>query len=334
VSAIIVAYGAEPWLEDAVAKCLASTAVDVEVVVVDNGCTDGATDRLRSTPGVIVVDAGGNSGFAGGCDIGVARSHHEVVALVNPDALVEPGALAALAEVARRPSVGIATASIRLADRPELLNSAGNEIHPSGVSWSGSFEEPAASRAAERRVMAASGCACALRREVWDALGGFDERFFAYYEDADLSLRCHQLGLDVVFCPAAVVHHRYEFARRPEKFELLERNRLMMVLSCYATRTLLVLAPMLLTVEIGLVAMAVKEGWWHQKLAGWRWLWSHRREVAARRAEVQRSRRVGDESYAALFSDDLLPGNLPPPAWFRPVNQVLRFYWRIARRLL
>lgn len=334
VSAIVVAYGAEPWLEEAVARCLSATGVDVEVVVVDNGCTDGATDRLRSTPGVLVVDAGGNLDFAAGCNLGVARSHHEVIVLVNPDALADPSALAALAEVALRPTVGIATASVRLADRPDLLNSAGNEIHPSGVSWSGSFEQPASDRAVERSVLAASGCACALRREVWDELGGFDDRFVAYYEDADLSLRCHQLGLDVVYCPAAVVVHRYEFSRRPEKFELLERNRLLMVASCYATRTLIVLAPMLLTVEVGLVAMAMKEGWLHQKVAGWKWLWTHRREVAARRAQIQRARRVDDRTFASLFSDDLLPGNLPPPSWFRPVNGLLRAYWRFAQRLL
>ncbi|MGQ0615995.1 MAG: glycosyltransferase family 2 protein [Acidimicrobiia bacterium] len=334
VSAIVVAFGAEEWLQAAVERCLASEGADVEVVVVDNGCTDGGVDRVAGATSAVIVRPGANLGFAGGCNAGVAASNGDVVALINPDALVDAQALAALAEVASRPGVGIATASVRLADRPELLNSAGNEVHPSGISWSGSFGQPAASRDRERDVFAASGAACALRRQVWDDLGGFEDRFFAYYEDAELSMRCWQRGLRVVFTPGAVVRHRYEFTRRPEKFFLLERNRLMMVLTCYSARTLVVLAPMLAVVEAGVTAMAVAQGWGRQKAAGWRWLVSHRREVAGRRRQVQADRARSERDFADLFSVDLLPGNLPPPAWFGPVNAGLRAYWRVARRWL
>jgi GT2 family glycosyltransferase len=182
--------------------------------------------------------------------------------------------------------------------------------------------------------MAASGAACALRRTVWDDLDGFNEQFFAYCEDAELSLRCWQRAMKVLYVPEAVVRHRYEFARRPSKFELLERNRLLMVSTCYETRTLMVLAPMLLFVELGLIAMALQQGWLRQKLAGWRWLVTHRREVARRRRTVQAARRVPDRAYAHLFAEDLLPGNLPPPQWFRPINAALKGYWKLARRLL
>jgi GT2 family glycosyltransferase len=334
VTAVIVAYGAEPWLERSVERCLESTGVQVEVVLVDNGCTDGAVDRLAGRSDVVILRPGANLGFAGGCNAGVAASSGDVIALVNPDALVEPSALAALAGVASRDGVGLATGSVRLADRPELLNSAGNDVHPSGISWSGSFEQPAGTRAVERDVLAASGAACAARRGVWDELGGFEDQFFAYYEDADLSLRCWQRGLRVVFTPDAVVYHRYEFDRRAEKMYLLERNRLLMILTCYSARMLAVLAPLLLVVEVGLSAMAVGQGWWRQKLAGWRWLFAHRADLRARRRSVQSARTTTDASYAHLFSDDLLPANLPPPVWFGPINHVLRVYWRLTRRLV
>jgi GT2 family glycosyltransferase len=334
VTAIIVAYGDDPWLERSVEACLNSEGVRTEVVIVDNGCTDGSVDRLRDRPGVVVVDAGENLGFAAGCNAGADVAKGDVIALVNPDAIVEPKALAALATVARRPDVGIATSSLRLADRPDLLNSAGNQIHPTGVTWSGRFEERADDHPEERDAMAATGAGSALRLEVWRALGGFSSQYFMYNEDADLSLRCWQQGLRVRYVPEAVILHRYEFSRNARKMYMLERNRLLMVLSCYEARTLLVIAPLLLVVEVGLAAMAVTQGWWREKVHGWAWLIRNRRTVATLRRQVQSVRRSPDRSFAHLFSDDLLPGNLPPPAWFGPINALLRGYWRLARRLL
>ena len=140
VTVVTVAYGAEPWLERSVMASLDSTDVDVDVILVDNGCTDGAVQRLRDHPLVTVVSDGTNSGFAGGCNAGAQVATGTYLALVNPDAIVSHDALAKLVAVAARDEVGIATASVRLADRPELLNAAGLALHFLGVSWAGHFE--------------------------------------------------------------------------------------------------------------------------------------------------------------------------------------------------
>ena len=334
LTVVMVAYGAEPWLEPAVDAVLASHDVTVDVVLVDNGCTDGATDRLRGRDGVKVVDAGANLGFAGGCNLGASRASGDVIALINSDAKAAPRALAALAAAGLRDGVGIATGSVRLADNPDLVNSAGNEIHCSGVSWSGGFEEPATAHAVARPVFAASGCALAMRRSLWHELGGFDADFFGYYEDADLSIRTWQRGLEVVYVPDAIVVHRYEFSRRAEKYFLLERNRLFMVASCYEARTITLLLPLLLVLEAGFFVLALREGWWRQKLRSWRWLVRNRSRVAARRVEVQRARRVPDRDLVHLFCDDLLPGNIDVPAWWPAVNRPIRWYWVTVRRWL
>lgn len=334
VSCVVVAYGAEACLEPGVRAILDSQGVRTDVVLVDNGCTDGAIDRLEGTPGVVVVRPERNLGFAGGCNAGARIATGEVLALVNPDAIVESGALAALAGAALRPGVGIATASVRLSDRPDRLNSAGNEIHFGGLSWSGHFGERAADHAVEREVLAASGAAMAIRRTLWDELGGFDEDFFGYYEDADLSLRCWQRNQRVLYVPAAVVTHRYEFSRNPTKFFLLERNRAVMVWSCWSRRMLVLTAPVLLLLEIVTGAMAVGQGWRRQKVDAWRWLWRNRRQVHARRRAVLGARVLPDRAIAHLFASRLNPGNLPPPGWTRPLDALLAGYWAIARHLL
>lgn len=334
VTAIVVAYLAEEWLEPSIAAILASAGVRADVVLVDNGCTDGAVDRIDGTPGVTVLRPGANLGFAGGCNLGATAATGDLLALVNPDARVDPHALARLAAVAARPGVGIATASVRLADDPARLNCAGNEIHISGLSWSGHFGEPAADHPHERPSLGASGAGMVLRREVWDDLDGFDKDYFAYHEDAELSVRCWQSGRSVIYVPDAVVVHRYEFGRTSTKYFLLERNRALLVLTCYSARMLLAVLPVLVLVEAATFGMAVAQGWWRHKLRAVWWVLRHPGTILRRRRWVQSRRRVPDRELAARFSTHLSPGNADAPPGVGLLEPVLAVYWRIAQRIL
>jgi GT2 family glycosyltransferase len=334
VSVVTVAYGAEPWLERSVEACLASTGVSVDVVLVDNGCTDGAVDRLRSRPGITVVNDGTNTGFAEGCNIGVRAATGMFVALVNPDALVAPDALANLIAVAGREDVGIATASVRLADRPELLNAAGLSLHFLGFSWAGHFEEPAIAFAYEHDVIGGSGAGMAMRRDRWHIVGGLCAEFFAYYEDCDFALRVRQHGWRVVYVPDAVVLHRYEFSRNAQKFFLVERNRLVMVLSLWSTRSLVLLAPMFAVLEVLVLVLAIRQGWGRAKVRSWWWLLRHARWIAARRAALQSVRTVSDRALVPYIEERLDPGNFPLPPALTPLQAPLRGWWLVVRRLL
>lgn len=334
MTAVVLAYGEQPYLPEVVDRLLASTGVSVQVVVVDNGCTSPSLEPLRTRPGVLLLEPGTNTGFTGGCNLGAAATDAPVLAFVNSDALVEPGALAALAAVALRPEVGLASASLRLADRPELLNSTGNPVHVLGLSWAGHLGEPADRFPTELPVASATGAALAVRREVWTALGGFTTEFFAYCEDADLSLRCWQQGWEVRYVPGAVVAHHYEFSRNPSKFYLLERNRLAMVLSLYQARTLLLLSPALLAFEVAMLAVSAVGGWLPLKLRGYRWLLAERRWLAAHRRAVQRARRRSDRELAGLLSARFDPSVLPLPRGAGLLNALMGGYWSLVRRLL
>ena len=334
VSVVVLAYKDEPWLERSVRAALDSRGVDVEVILVDNGCTDGAVERLAGLGGVQVLRPPENLGFAGGCNAGAAQARGEVLALVNGDAVVEADALARLADVAIKPDVGIASASIRLADAPERLNSAGNELHFLGFAWSGAFGEDASAHRVEHDVAYASGAGMAMERQLWQRLGGFDAQYFAYHEDAELSLRCWQQGMRVVYVPEAVVIHRYEFSRNALKYYLVERNRMALVLTLLEGRTLGLLLPALAAAELATLVVAVKSGWVRQKVAGWQWLLRHRRWLMARRRQLQEERTVGDRSIAPLLSDRLDAGNYPLPPALRPLDRLLCGYWSAVRRFL
>ncbi|WP_164775215.1 glycosyltransferase family 2 protein [Nocardioides pantholopis] len=338
VSAIVLAWRDEPVLEEAVHALLASTAdgtglaggLDVDVVVVDNGCTSESVRNLADLPGVSVVDPGENLGFAAGCNRGARTARGEYLAFVNGDAVVRPDALARMVLAAQAEDVGLVTASVRLYDDPETINSAGNPVHYLGLSWAGGLGEPAAAHARPADVASASGAATVCRADRFAALDGFCEPMFAYCEDTELSLRSWQQGWRVVYEPTAVVTHRYEFSRNPQKLYLVERNRLILVLTVFPRRLLAVVAAPLLALEVAMLAMSARDGWWRQKVAGWRWLLANAGTLRERRRWVQAQRR-DDHGFTGLLTGDVTPGvdglSIPPV-----LRRLSVAFWSLARR--
>jgi GT2 family glycosyltransferase len=334
VTVVMLAYGEEPLLTEAAEAVLASSGVDLDLVVVDNGCTSAAVTHLRRRQRVRVLRPPENLGFAGGCNLGAREARGEFLGFINSDAVVDTGALADLVAAATDDDIGLVSGSVRLYERPQVMNSAGNPVHYSGLSWAGGLGQPAARHASPRDVASVSGAAMVVRRSRFEQLGGFNELFFAYLEDAELSLRAWQAGWRCRYVPEARVRHHYEFARNPRKMFLLERNRLVMLLTLYERKTLGVLAPALLVFEAAILAVALRQGWARQKAAGWWWLLKHHAEVRSRRATVQASRLRTDAEMASLLTGDFYPGEetgMAVPLVFRKVTAA---YWSVARRVL
>ncbi|MDT7576401.1 MAG: hypothetical protein QOH17_2734 [Pseudonocardiales bacterium] len=329
VGVVVLAWQEQPYLRECVTAALASTGVDVRVVVVDNGCRP--EDLPVDVTGVEILTPGRNTGFAGGCNLGVAALDTEFVALVNSDAVLAPDALAQLVAEAQRPGVGPVMASIRLAEPPGLLNSAGNPVHLIGLSWAGGLDT-AETRTAPYDVTGASGACLLLASAVWKQLGGFDEAYFAYLEDSELSLRAWRLGLAARCVPTAVARHHYEFSRNAHKMYLLERNRLMMLATVWPRRALVLLAPVLLACEVLLLGYAAASGWGRGKLSGYAWLWRHRAHLRERRELLQAERQVPDRVWMARLTPALDRSAFGPLTPF--ANVVFRAYWSLVRRLV
>ncbi|WP_251150347.1 glycosyltransferase family 2 protein [Cellulosimicrobium sp. Marseille-Q4280] len=335
VSVVVLAFGAEEYLHEAVRAVLASEGVTIELVVVDNGCTSDAVGRLPADERVEVLTPGRNLGFTGGVNLGARRAHGRFLALVNSDAVVEPSTLSRLVtHLEGAPDVGVAGATVLLADSPGTVNSAGNPLHVLGLSWAGRMGTPAAEVPAVRDVASASGACLVLRRDLWEHLRGFPDEYFAYMEDMELSWRCWQQGLRVQVLGDARVLHHYEFSRSPLKMYLVERNRWLLLLTCHERATLAALALPLVAFDLALLLVAVLQGWGRQKVAGWWWCLTHASWIRRRRAVVQRARTVPDRELFSLLTDTFDPAQTPLPPAARPLEGVLRAYWSTARRLL
>ena len=332
-SVVVVAFRAG----EALGRCLDSLAGQegpFETVVVDNGGGGPEIEEARDRDGVRVLDAGRNLGYAAGCNLGAGVTTGDVLVFLNPDTVVAPGALERLAATVEDPAIGIAMARLRLLDRPELLNSSGSEVHVSGISWAGGYGEPAESVSELRDVPAPSGAAMAIRADTFRKLGGFTDELFMYQEDLLLGWKARLAGLRVVIEPGADVYHDYEFGRNVAKHYLLERNRLVFVLSSYSPRLLLLLSPVLVSTELAMTVLAAKEGWFRDKLRGWAWCARNARWLARQRRETQGLRRVPDRDLAPLLSATLSPAMISVPAAARAGNRLVETYWRLVRRAL
>ena len=219
---------------------------------------------------------------------GPRQAQAPVLAFVNGDAVVRPEALRALADALDDDAVGLASGSLRLYDQPEVMNSAGNPLHFSGLSWAGGLGEPASAHAHPpgRRVGDGGGDSCP-RPTVSPRWAASASRCSPTARTPSCRSARWQRGWRVRYVPGAVVLHRYEFSRNPLKSYLLERNRLFLVATLYERRTLAVLLPVLLALEVAVAAVSLKQGWFREKARGWWWLWRHRvrgRGAAARGA--------------------------------------------------
>ena len=219
-AAVVVNYNAGSALVGCVVSVLAQDPRP-ELVVVDNASTDGSLAELRHAhPGVRVVQAGGNLGYARAANLGIAATDAAVIAVLNPDTILAPGAgKAVLARFAAEGELGAVGPQLRNSDGsvypsarrvPSLVDAVGHGllffVWPENP-FTRRYREIDADPARPRDVDWVSGAAIWLRRAALDAVGGWDERYFMYVEDVDLCWRLRRAGWRVAYEPAGTVEH-------------------------------------------------------------------------------------------------------------------------------
>jgi N-acetylglucosaminyl-diphospho-decaprenol L-rhamnosyltransferase len=213
--------------------------LSLDVVVVDNASVDGSLEQAaRAHPSIRIVSNGVNRGFAAAANQGVRKTKAPFVLLLNPDAEITAGSLASLIKVViDRTTVGVVGPLVRNPDGsiqasarkvPGLVDALGHAfIGPflSDNRFSRSYTMAEWDRSSEREVEWVSGCAMLLRREAFEAVGGFDEGYFMYVEDVDLCTRLRQAGWSVLFSPEIEVVHQTRNARNRSRRLAVEHSR-------------------------------------------------------------------------------------------------------------
>ena len=261
VSVVVVNYRGP---SDTIACLQAFEQVDwpasrLELIVVDNASGDGSADLIRTAvPGATVVESAENVGFAAGCNLGASRASGEYLGLINNDARPAEGWVRE-AVAAFEQSLAVASVASKVLDWDgRTVDYVDGSLTWFGMGYKRQFGRPDHAAYDEARdVLFATGAAMFVRADVWDEVGGFDERYFMFYEDVDLGWRLNLLGHRVRYVPASVAHHRHHASMKGygswhEHF-LLERNALFTIYKNYGEATLARALPAAL-------ALAVRRG--------------------------------------------------------------------------
>jgi GT2 family glycosyltransferase len=263
ISVVVPSYDGRVGLDRCLRSLDAQSFRQFEVIVVDDGSRDGSVaDVLARHPNAARVANGRNRGFAASVNAGVGASSAPVVLVVNDDVELDAHCVAALVEALdRHPGAAAVCPRLLRTGKGDLLDGAGDGMTRSLRAFRRGQGERAAGRYLdEEEVFSVSGTVALWRREAFERLGGFDESFFAYYEDVDLGFRARLQGAEFWYVPTAVAWHAggaTAAARRRElDFYWAVRNRLATAARCAPAGWLLRSAHLIVVAELASLGRA------------------------------------------------------------------------------
>lgn len=210
-SIIIPHYNGQHHLETCLTALRHQTCADFEVLLVDNGSTDGTQAYVQAEfPEVLLLELGQNYGFTGACNAGFAAATAPILILLNNDTAADPRWLANLLDAfARHPEVGSIASRMMLFDKRDHFHTAGDFVRWDGTPGNrGVWQKDEGQYNTEEYVFSACGGAAAYRRDVLEQVGYLDDRYFFSCEDVDLGWRINLADWRVLYVPTAIVYHK------------------------------------------------------------------------------------------------------------------------------
>lgn len=298
VSIVIVNFNGGSLLLSCIASLFEQDYPSFEVILVDNGSHDGSVDLVEEIyPQVNIIHTVGNIGYSRGNNLGADLASGDYLAFLNPDTIVEPGWLSELIHyLLRNPAYGMATPKILILNSHERINTCGNNVHFTGIPSCRGWMQDSKTMNQPEEISSVSGAAFIVKKCVFQEIGGFDETFFLYAEDTDLSLRARLYGYCSAYVPASIIYHRYIPRFGPEKYFYLECNRYQVLLKNLYWKTLIVLLPALALTEIVVGGYALLNGrkYIGAKIKTYYWLVLHFKYILKARKTIQSYRCVDD----------------------------------------
>ncbi len=308
VSVVVVNWNGERYLRDCLGSLMAQTYDHAEVILVDNGSTDGSVELVRRAfPTVRVLRNEANLGFARANNQAIEASEGEFIATLNNDACAEPEWLASLVEaMGNDRSIGSCASKMVFAHRPQVINSTGIMLDRAGIAWGrygGRADDVESNRACE--VFGACAGAALYRRTMLEDVGLFDEDYFAYLEDVDLAWRARLRGWRSLYVPGARVYHVHSGTASegsPFKSYHLGRNKIWTIVKNYPQPQVLFFLPVIAFYDIASIQYSVlARGDWSPlrgRLDGLRLLG----RMLKKRRLIQRRRTVRFAELAAVMA--------------------------------
>ncbi len=310
ISIVIPHLNGKHLLDDCLGSLRRQSFSDFEVILADNGSTDGTQAYVRQHyPEVRLLELGENLGFTGACNAGYAASLGEIIILLNNDTETDPQWLQTILDsFERRPEAGSIASKMLLFDQRHVFHTAGDFYSVGGLPGNrGVWQQDKGQYDLEEQVFSACGGAAAYRRSMIDEIGFLDDDFFFSCEDMDLAWRAHLNGWQVYYEPAAVVYHKLKASGSSgiNSSYYDGRNFLYLIWKNYPSSLLRRNWRHILNAQLNISVEALRS--WHGteararlrgQLAG---IWGIMKMLPKRR-RIQAQRKIDDETLIALLT--------------------------------
>jgi len=299
VSVVLVNLNGRKWLEKAVPSILDSSYPKIEIIVVDNGSTDGSAEFLsKNYPMIRVVALDRNIGWSPANNEGIKAAHGKIIACLSNDMVVDREWLKEIVKLMSLNSkIGVVQCnSLSMWDKA-TFDSCMNYLDRFGYSYG------YVPRNRPQEVFFAEGMAFAFKREVVERIGMLDGYYFMEYDDMDFSWRARLAGYSVYFLPSAIVYHARggtvgrSYFQKVRNVRLYTRNHLITLMKNYETKSLFKILPVILAIEMGKILYLMLRGNLAVALAALRGLLQAVRDtriILVKRREIQKIRKEPD----------------------------------------
>ncbi|MBD3311467.1 MAG: glycosyltransferase [Candidatus Magasanikbacteria bacterium] len=350
-------YHNESYINDAVSalKKIDYPKDRMELIIVSNPHPeDGSFVRYinehvmplsgNELPSITILSQKENLGFAGGNNKGAewaVKNDFDYIYFHNNDGFLASNAIRPLVDAMEHDKqIAILQSLMLLYPDTELINSAGNSFHYLGFGFCDKYgkKKNEVDLPKLKKIDYASGAAMMLRLSLVDKMGLWDEDFFMYHEDLEISLRMRLAGYKIMLSSDSVFFHKYQFGRSMKKFFLMERNRHAVMLLYFKFATLIMLLPMAFVLELGLWYFSLKKGYSRERLRVYKyWLnISNLKKWLKKRKKIQKLRKVKDKILLKNTKSEILfqEKEMKNPLLTNFANPIMKVYYSIIIRII
>lgn len=323
------------------------------IYVVDNASSPESISYLNTNYPNIKVLTRPDGNYVAALNLGFRQAISdacEYIVSVNMDTEMENDWLSELVlALDNNPSVGIAQSKIFIYPKNDeernnpRLNSIGNIFHFLGFGFTDAYNQLESEVAKIINLEAypkikgyASGCSMIMRADLFSLVGGYNEEYYMYHDDVEISLKTRLAGMDIVLAPRSVLYHKYEFSRSVKMLYYMERNRYLTMAIFYPFWLRLLLVVPNLIMNLGMLAYSLLNGWFMTELKIYRYFWrfSTYRKICQERGSLKNIKKVSFGSVARDFSGQIDFQEINNPILKYIANPALNLYWSLIKKII
>ena len=343
-----------------------------KVYIIDNASSEDSKKYIKENypEAIIVPRSDGNYAAANNAGLRKGREDGcELFVIANMDTKFDSAWLGELVgAVESDPKIGIAQSKMLLYPKTAeewknpKINSLGNIMHYLGFGFTSFYgqkdEKFPLPPSASRRIKGgkngypeingyASGCSFIIKKDVLDKIGGYNEEFYMYHDDIEMSWKTKLVGYRIVLAPKSIMYHKYEFGRSILMLYYMERNRYIIMFTFYKLPTLLLVAPAIIFMDLGMLFYSILSGWFKVKIrvysyflkpSSWIKVFQARKEVKKMRRVNPHTKNFGvgvkDRDIVKYFSGEILFQEISNPVLKYIANPIFNLYWQAVKRVI